>query len=268
MSNKNNIIVFSHIPKTAGTTLSYLLKRHFGNKLLAVRYRSNNSATYLPEDLNKDLSFLPRVRLISGHSLKPFIDFKEYEKKMDWFTFLRKPEKRFISHYIHQQTNNDPQYKMSLADWSSKFNRKNWMVRMIAGEENLEKAIEILENKFLFVGLTEKFDESLEIMKSVLNLPGFDTSYTKKKMTGKDSSLKEEIYNNYSNYEKCIKENNVLDSKLYEYVRAHIWPKYPSIEEKQSFHLPLYKEKWNLMECKIQNNLLYKPFLYFSKVRT
>lgn len=77
---------------------------------MAARSRTGSRSIYLYQDLKKDARLFRRLKCITGHGLKPFVDFREYESRLRWFTFLRDPKKRFISHYIHQQTSDVDHY--------------------------------------------------------------------------------------------------------------------------------------------------------------
>lgn len=47
----------------------------------------------------------------------------------------------------------------------------NLQIRHIAGAPDLEKAKEILKNQFFFVGLLERFDESMRILQKLFPYP-------------------------------------------------------------------------------------------------
>jgi hypothetical protein len=260
------MLVFSHIPKTAGTSLAFLLQRYYGSRLLSAQYRKDSLYKY--EDLKKDLKIYPHVQCLTGHSVKPFVDFKEYNSQMHWFTFLREPKKRFISHYIHQYNSGaNIQFRMDFVEWTQKYNRKNWMVRMIAGIEDLEAAKQILREKFKFVGVTEKYDESLVIMKNSLGLSDFNIDYHAPKNISKDIEIRKKISDNDQLYKDLILEQNELDIELYDYVLKNIWEK-----QKNDYYAPdqsksrIIHEKIKLAEYNLFRNLIYKPYLFIEKV--
>lgn len=260
----SKVLVFSHIPKTAGTSMSFLLNRYFGtSKLDVIPRRNRRSTEYTANEFRKDLWLYPGCRVLAGHSLKPFIDFEEFEATMSWFTFLRDPVRRYVSHYIHQQTSRKNHHKMSMPDWAGKYRRSNWMVRMMAGEENLSKAIDCLERKIDFVGFTELLDESMKMFKNKYQLIGFDPNLPVQKMTVRNSRLEEEIYQNYDRYEELIRVENELDIKLYEYAKDFILP-----EQRKKYLDDIGDRKFgrirhdrNIILAKIKRNLLYKPFI-------
>ena len=255
-------MVYSHIPKTAGTTLNYILQGNFGSDLLSAKYRKGvNKAVYRYEDLSKDIRLYPNLKCITGHCIKPFVSFKEFESRFIWVTILREPKSRFISHYIHQQANPDPQYKMDLVSWGKNFNRGNWMVKMIAGEEDVLAAIQIMEEKFSFIGFTEHFYDSLFLLKECLELERFEVVKTTSKMTTKDASLKKQLYSQINVYEEFINESNALDIELYNHFynkfRYHLESPKGNLEFSFSNADAAFKK--NLFFYKLKNNLIYKP---------
>ena len=218
------MIVFSHIPKTAGTSFNTMLRRYFGSSLMAARYRANSGGTlYRYEDLKYDAKLYSNLKCLSGHGLKPFHHFKEFEQQMKWYTFLREPTSRFVSHYVHQRTSGNADFEIGLREWAGKFDRQNWCVRMIAGEEDVEAAKQILEEKFYFVGLVEEFATSVVRFCQCFDLPDFDSRIPKPKMVARSKAVKKEIECNLDQYRDLIAEQNFLDKKLYEFVHSRFW---------------------------------------------
>ncbi|MDZ7755205.1 hypothetical protein [Rhodohalobacter sp.] len=104
MAEENKkILVFAHMMKTAGTSLSKQLIGHYGNKMHIVPGGLKMGDDYYSEtDFEKDLElFNKNLKIISGHPMRPYIDFGRFEDRMAWFTFFRKPQKRYVSHYLH-----------------------------------------------------------------------------------------------------------------------------------------------------------------------
>ncbi len=261
------MLAFSHIPKTAGTTLNYILQKNFGGNLQSIILRSESNYTY--EDLRKDRLISPNTKCIAGHGLKPFIDYKEFNDELKWFTFLRDPIKRYVSQYIHQQTSNLKQYYMPIEEWGQKYARSNWQVKWIAGEEDLEAAKQILKEKFVFIGITEKFDESLVMMKNCFDI-NMDISYKKPKMIVRDNSLKNELLKRSNNdLLGFLKEQNELDLRLYEFVIDEIYSKQIIYSENKKIHKKLsssnIKSNLNLKMYYLKRNLIYRPYVYLTK---
>jgi hypothetical protein len=87
--------------------------------------------------------------------MRPYIDFGEHEKNMAWFTFFREPTKRFVSHYLHDYkwtnhfslNSHKVMKNSSIIEWDKFYNFSNYQTRFIAGENNFDKAVELLEKK-------------------------------------------------------------------------------------------------------------------------
>jgi len=223
---QSELVVFSHIPKTAGTSLNLILRSYFGSQLLAARVRSGaEGGSYQPVDLISDQRVYRNLRCISGHGVKPWVDFGSLESFMRWFTFVREPHKRFVSLYVHQQTNNVKEKKMDLLDWARQFDRSDGMVKMIAGEKNVEKAIDIIEAKMSFVGVAEYYDQSIQMLVNTLGLKGAFTSRSAQLMKSRDGDLARVIFESEDKYQDCIESNNRLDTVLYNHVKEVVWPR-------------------------------------------
>lgn len=269
--SESPILAFAHIPKTAGTTLTDLLRRHFGTQLMAARSRPDSHwSTYRYTDLAQDLKIYPRLRCITGHCIKPFEDFGKVNSRLRWFTFLRDPQSRFISHYVHQQTGSHDHHKLELNTWASKLNRRNWMTRMIAGEEDLEAAKQIIQDKQIVLCLTEKFDESLNLLSRHYNLAGLATPPKRSLMVSRSSFIADQILSDLPRYQATIDENNSLDQKLYDFAKQEVWPKQVKTMEAAQAAAPgpnSFLQSYNRFAYLLKDKLLYAPYVRFSSKR-
>lgn len=220
------MIVFSHMMKTAGTSFVKLLIQHFGNRMHVVPGGLNlKTEPYNFEKLSNDLIFFDgNLRVLSGHPVRPYIDYGHLEENMNWITFFREPEKRYVSHYFHNlnwahyytQDNVDK----SLEHWERRLNASNYQVKFIAGEENLQKAIDIIHDKFEWVGFTEMFDDSIDSFKNHFREHDFFSSETRSNSSLSEKDRVSELFLSHGDF---IKEKNELDRKLYDYVKENIW---------------------------------------------
>ncbi|MBI3509106.1 MAG: sulfotransferase family 2 domain-containing protein [Bacteroidetes bacterium] len=169
-------IIFLHIPKTAGTTLHTVMARNYPKKnILTI------NAIRWPEKLETlEGRKKESVKILTGHvpfGAHEFIDGKNYE----YFTLLREPIDRTISHYY--QVLRTPQHHFAKQMAEKKYSLKqlmdsgdllyvdNLQTRMISGdlripygsvnENTLQKALDNIEKHFSVVGLQNKFDETL-----------------------------------------------------------------------------------------------------------
>jgi hypothetical protein len=189
VQNKNLALIFIHIPKTGGSTLDKVIERQYPQSTIYAlnRERVREAVTHfktlpLPEKSH--------IRCLTGHI--PFGLHQYLAQPATYVTMLRQPVDRLISHYyfvkrfprhyLYQQVTSR---NMDLADYissgiSSELN--NGQVRLLSGVETVDtvfghepvtsEILEIAKNNlrryFAWVGLCERFDESLLLLSNRL----------------------------------------------------------------------------------------------------
>jgi hypothetical protein len=105
-SNYNQkLLIFNHIPKTAGTSLSETIKKQYGAEAIYRCYGDdpqNRSIYQIIKDLSLTLEFKEKqnIAVITGHlgfGLHEFFPNFNYQ----YLTILREPVDRVISYYSH-----------------------------------------------------------------------------------------------------------------------------------------------------------------------
>lgn len=226
--NPKYFYCFIHIEKCAGTTFSHSLKYNvpFYLSLKPWYFWSNEKGNYFrKEELSILLKYFPMLSGIGGHTTRTFLDYESVIKKpIKYFTFLRDPIKRYMSHFNHQVNKKGIDWKLDEFIKEERFN--NYMTRRIAGEANLKKAIQRIEEDFSFVGLFEKYDESIVLMNQFV----FDEELLLYYETKNDSLYEKKLnYNDLDNHiQEKIMKNNLLDLELYKYVKEKIYPQFIS----------------------------------------
>ena len=170
-------IIFLHVPKTAGTTL---------NRLIELEYPISQMYSVDPvffEWSAAHLWKLPQARLSKMRMFKGHMLFGLHEvlpQPATYITVLRDPVERTLSAFYYMRS-----YKLHPFYW--KLRRKNWTLeeyverttrdnvqcKILAGAEYhgpctpeiLEKAKQHMDRHFSVVGLSERFEESLALMK-------------------------------------------------------------------------------------------------------
>jgi hypothetical protein len=221
---EEEVLYYSHIPKTAGMTFRTIVEDQFPCHEIC-------PATLNEQILNVPMEDMPRFRLFRGHLGYTNIHTLVPGKRIINVNVLREPVARVISHYDYiRRTPTDPRYDsikdISLEDFAEKLtlgklgkNMQTYHVAKVARfhladltpEETLEVAKESLD-QFAFVGILEKFQDSLFLLsyifgwKPILNSRKENAS--KKSKTGSD--LPEGTL-------ELIREQTQLDQVLYQY---------------------------------------------------
>jgi hypothetical protein len=239
-------LVFLHIGKTAGSTLHAIIERQFAPEVThdlprIAPPRSIQEFFKLPESERR------RIRLLKGHM--PFGLHKYLSVPATYITMLRDPVDRFISLYyftlrmpgisLYEEITSK---QMSLADFAIKrasMGVTNDQTRLISGlekvnssllsgaemgsnfegneevatAETLRVAKQNLDNHFTLAGLSERFDESLLLLKREF---GWKNIFYVKRNVTKDRPAKQQVPREVI---ELIEKQNDLDVQLYEYAR-------------------------------------------------
>ena len=219
-------IVFIHIPKTAGTSFRRLLDRQYPGPSLLPLYEPY---PYTPEVLARLKRQAQQATACIGHV--PFGIDRQLGIDARYVTFLRDPVERVVSYYRHNQRHANARFHqqikegMTLADLvRSGIDAEchNNMTRMISGIGDnrrltdravLDQAIENIEQRFLFVGLTQHFDQSVDQLGSRLGWrrPGLVKPTLNRAPDLQPLQLDKETL-------ELVLEYNDLDKALYQYV--------------------------------------------------
>ncbi|HXH34433.1 MAG TPA: hypothetical protein VNJ54_08490 [Plantibacter sp.] len=157
------MLVFAHIPKTAGTTLTGVIEREYG---VAACVHVKNWHDHRDESLEaiRGAAANPFTRAVLGHL--PFAARPAFPPTTRWLTVLRDPVERALSDYFYGKRVG----AVPLAEYLARTN--NLQTRMLSGidptesapaEELLEGAKRNLRDPTTTVALAERFDESLAL---------------------------------------------------------------------------------------------------------
>jgi hypothetical protein len=211
------MIVFLHIPKTAGSTFQFILENSFG--ICACHTNHTKQKVFTQSAFNLAQKIFPCLKSISGHNL---IDPLQLSVPNPFhITFLRDPIARVISQYrdstnLGRNTRNFEESMKSLPDY------ENLHVKLMAGEQNLDKAKRYIE-ACSFVGLTEKFDLSLHMLDK-LSPYKLNLKYVRRRVT--PSTAPKVNLENDERMMDIARDHNRLDLELYAFARKEIFPKF------------------------------------------
>ena len=153
-------IAFCHIQRTAGTTLNQILRRSFGLRHCDVERwqlaEDYYTASYTAADHRWVRLLHPLLVSIAGHQVKPLSDLENVCPDLRYYTFMRDPVRRTASHYQHNVKVMG--YLGPFNEWVKREAFHDLQSKHLAGDADANKAIEVIEEKQIFVGLTERFD--------------------------------------------------------------------------------------------------------------
>lgn len=272
--HNSKVAAFPHIEKTGGTTVEALLKRHFGLRHLNVDSREGPDTYYTPADMAEDFRFYPFVRSIAAHRLRPFLDYGKLERRLMWYVWLRDPVDRYVSHCQHQIEKMG--VRADFPAWLRMAKYRNFQVRKLAGKEDLEAAKQILATKMSCIGLLERFDESLLLLRHRMQWPGLTVAYGKPRNPARTRGVRERITDQLDKHFDDARAANALDQALYDYAVGVLYPRlredYGESRLRHDLGTEFAQPRRRLraeireFESRAFGRLVYKPFLKASKL--
>jgi len=200
--------------KTAGQTICGILRQSFpGNHCDLVVPRPA-----LARDVRWALRFYPRLKSIAGHCVVPYSDLETAGFSPRYFTFLRDPVQRCVSHY---------QFSVQKNGLRQRFDRwlvmhTNYQTQALSNTQQAARAIEILEERVGFVGLVERFHESLVLLRQWSG-GALDVRYRARNIAV-DNSIKQKLLADPDTVAR-IREYHEADDKVFAYARDVIYPR-------------------------------------------
>ena len=213
------MLAFVHMRKTAGSTLATILRQSFLSRHCDVRVRRERQAfdpIVDPDELRRLLFCYRNVKSIAGHGIVPFVNLEAVFPRIRYYTFLRKPLDRCASDYQFRVQRGG--LTLPFEDWIKLPYARNHQARKLSANGRAETAIETLFSKIEFVGMTERFHESLVMFRhwsesTQQGLPSIDIRYRPKNVA-KDNNIKKQLLEN-AKTRRQLSEANREDLELY-----------------------------------------------------
>lgn len=262
------MIVFLHIPKTGGSSFNFILENSFG--LRACHTNHTKKKVFDQGDLTLAMKLFPGLRSISGHNLGDPLRLQPPDPF--YMTFVREPIARVLSRYQDSviKGTNRLSFEQSLKEYPG---FRNLQVRLMAGEEGLDKAKRFLE-KCSFVGVTEKFDLSLHVLER-LSPYKLNLRYKRRRVTP-PNPMKAEVTQNPRLME-LAREHNRLDLELYDFAVKEVFPRhcaqagYQPEDKVPSFEYYRSEAQPKFIAFSLYNMLFYRQLcklIYGPKLRS
>jgi hypothetical protein len=233
------MLVFVHIPKTAGTTLHKIITHQYPARKILIRHDSDGP--WSEEELRR-LQGRDKPQVVMGHLS---VGLHEKIEGVRYITCLREPVSRVVSLYYHAK--NDPTHylhgpiasgSLTITEYASSAlsgELSDGMTRMLAGakdfhegivdHETLELAKKNLEQYFDGVIFEDTFDESLMQIAGRL---GWTTPYYIRRKVGR---YDHDRVNLGESDRETILGKNRHDQALYEWARQHFQPVPPEMNQ-------------------------------------
>ncbi|HEC84763.1 MAG: hypothetical protein DRR08_26700 [Candidatus Parabeggiatoa sp. nov. 2] len=226
-------LFFLHIPKTAGTSLRKLIKKEYPGKACLYLYYP---APFQPAVIKEIHANLPAAKVLYGHfsfGIHQLLGIQGH-----YVAFLRNPIERVISFYNHNARQSDTPYYAAIQEGLSLLDMlqseripetNNHVTRIIAccglpgmldDTRVLEQALDNIEKHFCFVGLVERFAESVNLLGKKL---GWKSSHT---IPYLNVDTTKPLHQIDAQTQAALEKYNRLDMLLYEHVNQRYIMKY------------------------------------------
>lgn len=207
-----------HIHKTAGTTLASIFKHSYGARHCDV-LTVPDEALFDAAEYRRMRRFYPRLQTMLGHAIRTYTDLETELPDLEYITFLRDPIARTASHYQYDVQRGH--VGLSFEEWITHDATRDRMTRHLAGPDaSAADAMAVLD-RMAFVGLQDRFDESLVIMQRAVGVP--DVRYASK-WVAPSNDIKKQILADERSVE-MLREVNRNDLELHRYAVEEIYPK-------------------------------------------
>jgi hypothetical protein len=181
------LLVFLHLPKASGTTLSSIIERQYPAGTV---YRSTETQPQaVAQAIGHRGAAAPPLRCVMGHML--FGLHRYLDGPTRYITMLRHPIRRLLSHYAYVLRTPEHYLHAEVVGGRLTFDEyvagglsselNDGQVRLLCGREDAEavpfglvseemlvEAEANLRTSFVAVGITERFDESLRLFRTLL----------------------------------------------------------------------------------------------------
>ena len=267
------MLVFVHINKTAGTTIRRILRGSFGSRHCEVEqwHGAWQDPPFSAPDLARLRRIYPNLKSIAGHGIKGYPDLHQRSTEFRYFTFIRDPLKVCASRYqyrLDHKKKND----LTFEEWIQKDPFRNTLTNHIAGSDSAADAISVIESKRMFVGLSERFDESLVLLKALL-ASDLNIGYRSVNVA-KSKGISSQLLSTPATRDALI-EANQADLELYDYVKKELYPSLqrefgPSLDEAVAEHRSNSLRGFNnanVTASRLKQYSVYRPLLHLYRAR-
>lgn len=227
-----SLLAFIHVAKTGGRTVDRMLRSSFGARhckavpLVDTLTRDRQELDYVvpkygPDDFRRVRRYCPPLRSIAGHPIALWSDLEHVVPEVRYFAFLREPLTRGASHYQYTLTHDWP--GLTWQEWVAWPVAHNHQTKMFSRGAEVNAAIREIERKQVFIGLLERFDESLVIFRK-LCAPDLNIAYERANVA-RDTRVAQGLLDD-PQARADMQQMYRADRELYDYVAGQLYPSY------------------------------------------
>ena len=221
--SENKFLYCVHVERSGGTTLHRLLQNLFPG-YLSLRpwwcWANEPENAVGEEELAALHRWVPGLSGVGGHTTRSWnVNPRLVGQPVMRFTFLRDPIARYMSHFNYQRVRMGVDWTIENFVAEERF--ANYHTKRYAGRFDLAEAKRVLSEDFEFVGLTDRFDESLLLWRQALGRPDLSVRYER------ENALREEDVVRFDDLsavqQRAVEDANALDQELVAHGREQVF---------------------------------------------
>ena len=217
------VIIFNHIPKVGGTSIINFFNQLYGeDKCFRHKTRIPGTDKFTSPIGKLEESKKAYLRFTAGHFKEIGVD-ELFKKPSFYIGVVRDPVDRFTSDYYYNRRDGSPKLKeitnnLNINEYlQSKLKQKsnflnNAQMLMLTGETELEKAKQVIENKYLLCCGTKQLDRFIELLSAFYDFQ-VTTSYRKNVTPSKQKNQALSVEN-----QEIIRDRNEIDVQFCQYI--------------------------------------------------
>jgi len=267
--------------------MAWILQRNFGTRLFETRGFSRRS-DLTGRDLSHVLWLYRHLECIAGEQLSPASDLYETHPYVRFFTFVREPISRCVSNFqwrlncmvkydhpgvpkrwLPAKWLEPHDLKGFFREWIA-LHQRNLQTQRIAGCQDADRAIEILQQRVGFVGLVEEFNDSLLMWREWTGKSGLRIAYRPLNVSAEGKFRQPKVLRQMMAEDpevaRLVTAANAEDQRLYTYVRNELFPaqqaRYERVLRMADRESLVLRNKWDAGSIQMASHWMYRTLVY------